>query len=672
MAINSELLSIIKDRGLLLEKDVFELMSSLAEFGVARTFLESIEQKSGQKIITKSLLGQHFSSVQEIVRELPGDRKQEVEHVLVKLGLTVEILREKREVGGEIIDKVGQTGEGNVNIVKCQENTSLDHTQSTSIAKGTLMKDQLGVTAGNGDDINGYDVRVEVIGKGEGEDKKEELGYKLFYADTRPDKKLEVKDFIGYFRSRYSQMQGILMGRPELHQNLVSIGKLSGDRQSVSIIGMVKEKRTTKNGNLIIAFEDLTGEVNGLVKKDNEDLFTTADELQLDDVVGFRGSGSNEMLFLHDIFFPDSFLHEKVKFDEDMCVAFISDLHTGSFKHLNKNVEKFLDWLNSDDETVKKIKYIFVTGDNVDGVGIFPGQEYQLTLKSMEEQYELVEHYMKRVPDRITVFMAPGQHDATRVAEPQPLINEKYASGLYAIDNLVLVTNPCMVKLIEGSKEFKVLMYHGASIHAFISEIKELRLMKAHKCPAKAVTHMLKRRHLSPTHGAISGVYIPYVDNDPLVINEVPDVMCTGEVHRLDIENYHGTLIVANSCWQEQTPFEEKVGNEPDYCKVPVLNLKTRELKVFDFWDGEEKKEENADGMDDDMAKAGEGGKDKEEVDREEQSSSVLSADDTTEGNVKTEGLSSGVDGVEGQDKNEGGEKKEGDGEEKKEEVENG
>jgi DNA polymerase II small subunit len=138
-----------------------------------------------------------------------------------------------------------------------------------------------------------------------------------------------------------------------------------------------------------------------------------------------------------------------------------------------------------------------------------------------------------------------------------------------------------MVKFFEGEKVFKVLMYHGASIHTFINEIKELREMKAHKCPAQAVRHMLKRRHLAPTHS--DTVYIPNADSDPLVIHEVPDVLCTGEVHRLDIDNYNGIYIITGSCWQAQTPFEEKIGNVPDPAKVPVFSLKTRELKVYDF-----------------------------------------------------------------------------------------
>jgi DNA polymerase II small subunit len=359
----------------------------------------------------------------------------------------------------------------------------------------------------------------------------------------------------------------------------------------LSIIGIVTEKRVTKNKNLIITVEDLTGQINVLIKTDKGEVFTKAQELMFDEVIGIKASGNREMLFVHDIIFPDSSIGEKMRFSEDYNIAFLSDVHCGSDRHLAKSMNNFLEWINSDNEDAKKIRYIFFVGDNVDGVGIFPNQEKVLALKSMGEQYNLLASYLERIPKRITMFMCPGQHDAVRVAEPQPIINRFYAPKLYEIDNLVLVTNPCMVKLLEGDKEFKVLMYHGASIHTFINDIKELREMKAHKTPAKAVRHMLKRRHLGPIHGDV--VYIPNAERDPLVISEVPDVLCTGEVHRMDIESYNGTLIITGSCWQAQTPFEEKIGNIPDPAKVPVLNLKSRELKLFYFGDDSELKNEN-------------------------------------------------------------------------------
>jgi DNA polymerase II small subunit/DNA polymerase delta subunit B len=46
---------------------------------------------------------------------------------------------------------------------------------------------------------------------------------------------------------------------------------------------------------------------------------------------------------------------------------------------------------------------------------------------------------------------------------------------------------------------------------------------------------------------------------------------------------------MTGSCWQARTDFEEKVGNIPDPCKVPIFNVKTHELKVLDFSISEER-----------------------------------------------------------------------------------
>jgi DNA polymerase II small subunit len=527
---DEEILNAIRRRGLLLEKEIYDLLNGFGNPLLATNFLDQLEKVSGQKMITKGVLNKNVNYVKGFVENLPGENKTIIEKVFVRLGISLEVTREKEVVNAAI------------------------EPQKTS----------------------------------------SQIGYKLNYQDTSNYKKIEVRDFVGHFRSRFQQLQRILMGRAELQNNLVSINKIASDRTNLSLIGIVSEKRITKNKNMILTIEDLTGKIGALIKFDREEVFEKAEEIQLDDVIGIKGSGSKDLVFVHDIFFPDSFLAEKTKFDEDVSIAFLSDMHCGSDRHLPKSIENFLGWINSDDEVAKKIKYIFITGDNVDGVGIFPNQESVLNLKSMNEQYQLLASYLERIPKKVTMFLIPGQHDATRVAEPQPPPIVKYAKPLYDIENLILLPNPAMVKLLEGDKEFKVLMYHGASIHVFINEIKELRLMKAARCPAKAVRHMLKRRHLAPMHGVSpSIVYIPNIDHDPLVISEVPDVLATGDMHRLDIENYNGVLIISGSCWQTQTPFEEKVGNIPDPAKVPVLNLKTRELKIYDFGDESEVKREN-------------------------------------------------------------------------------
>ncbi len=513
---HEELLRHIKSRGLLLEREVFDLLNSFGDLENAKTFLEGLERYSGQKMITKSILHSNSSYLQQTIAKLAGKDKATLENVIVTLGISLEIRKEE--------------------VVKIP-------------------------------------------------DEQFQHKYQIFTADTKTDKKLTVSDFTGNFRARYQQLQRILMQRPDL-TSLMSISKISSNRQQLSIIGMVREKRITKNKNMILVLEDLTGEISVMLRVDKKELAIIAGEIQLDDVIAIKGSGNRDMVFVQDVYYPDAFIPDKARFEEETCIAFLSDMHCGSDRHLGKSLQNFLNWIKGDDPLAHKIKYIFFVGDNVDGVGIFPGQENVLKLKSMKEQYALLASYLKQIPKQITMFMCPGQHDAVRVAEPQPVLSKSYAAEMYELENLILVTNPTLVKLIEGQKEFKVLMYHGASIHTFISEIPELRLMKAHRTPAKAVRHMLKRRHLAPTHSSV--VYIPNVDRDPLVIGEVPDVLCTGEVHRLDIENYNGVLIITGSCWQGQTPFEEKVGNIPDPAKVPVLNLKTRELKILDFGDEDE------------------------------------------------------------------------------------
>ena len=92
---------------------------------------------------------------------------------------------------------------------------------------------------------------------------------------------------------------------------------------------------------------------------------------------------------------------------------------------------------------------------------------------------------------------------------------------------------------------------------------------------------MLRHRHLSPIHSGTT--YVPGDKEDFLLIKEVPDIMVTGDMHRTDVDLYNNILIICSSCWQSMTPFEEKVGNQPDPCKVPMLNLKTREIKILDF-----------------------------------------------------------------------------------------
>jgi len=411
---------------------------------------------------------------------------------------------------------------------------------------------------------------------------------KVLSSNVIPYRKIEVKDFVTHFKNRYNFFKDILKERKEL-DTLVSINKI-GNNRNFSIIGLVLNRRVTKNKNIILEVEDLSGKVNVLISHDKENVTKKGKEVVLDDVIGIKCSGSGDFIYANDIIFMDSVIAEKHKSDSESYALFISDAHVGSKLFLRENFEKFITWINGEgvDETTKervgKIKYLFVVGDNVDGVGIYPGQEPLLEIKDLKDQYKKLAEYMKMIPSRIKIIMCPGQHDSVRVPEPQPPIDEEFAKELTEMKNVYLVSNPALIEIDcgERKKGFKVLMYHGASmIRNWIDEIEDLRLTQAHLNPTKVIRQMLKHRHLSPTHSG--NVYVPSEKEDMLTIKEIPDIVVTGDLHKSDVDIYNNILMIACSCWQSTTPFEEKVGNHPDPCKIPMLNLKTREIKILDF-----------------------------------------------------------------------------------------
>ncbi len=430
----------------------------------------------------------------------------------------------------------------------------------------------------------GY-IKVEIS---EAEEQKIE-GYsgkvKLLYSPVLIPKKIVVEDFVKHFRARYGQIKNILQERNL--ENLTAIRRIGEKKEACSIIACVFDKNITKNKNLILTVEDPTGKVKVLINANKKDLYLKAKDLLLDDIVAFNVSGNKEILFCNDLTFPDAAIVEKKKSKEEGWIAFSSDVHVGSKMFLEDNFLKFIKWLNGEEgdekqrEIAKKVKYLFLTGDCIDGVGVFPDQETLLKIKDIKEQYKKLAEYLKLIRRDIKIILSPGQHDAVRVAEPQPIVDEEFAPELHKIHNLTLAPNPALVQI----DIFKVLMYHGASMHGVIGEIEDLRLNSGHDTPTKVAQELLKRRHLAPTHGSV--VYIPNEKEDPLMIQQIPDIFATGDLHRPEVSSYNNILLIASSCWQSVTPFEEKVGNHPDPCKVPLFNMMTREIKILDFGDNE-------------------------------------------------------------------------------------
>ena len=408
-----------------------------------------------------------------------------------------------------------------------------------------------------------------------------------FYAEA---KKREVKDFVSYFAARYRQIESLLKQRKEL-STVLSIGRLQGkkDREQLAVVAMINKKEITRNGNIIFSVEDLTGETKVLVNKNNPELFSLAQEIVPDEVVGIAGVNGDNIIFANNIIQPDVMLDKEFrKYSQDQYVVFLSDLHVGSKDFLEEELLKFINWINGDTGSDKqrniaqKVSHIIIAGDLVDGVGIYPGQEEELDITDISDQYTRAAEYLEKIPKHIPIIICPGNHDAVRLSEPQPHLPIKYAPKLYEMENIHLVSNPSLVN-IAGSDifpGFDVLIYHGYSFDYYVANVDSIRQQGGYDRADLIMKFMLKRRHVAPTYK--SSLFIP--DHfDSLVIQEVPDFFITGHIHKTAVSTYRNTTLICGSCWQKTTSFQEKVGHHPEPARVPVVNLKTRKVTILNF-----------------------------------------------------------------------------------------
>jgi len=127
-------------------------------------------------------------------------------------------------------------------------------------------------------------------------------------------KKRDAQDFINHFNLRYEALRNILRNRQEL-QNTISISRLlsKNDRDQVSVIGMVRDKRYTKNGNCMVTLEDNTGYIRIMINKTKPDLFKIAKDIVLDEVIGVLGVNGNDIVFVNNLIFPDVPIREGIK-----------------------------------------------------------------------------------------------------------------------------------------------------------------------------------------------------------------------------------------------------------------------------------------------------------------------------------------------------------------------
>jgi DNA polymerase II small subunit len=190
---------------------------------------------------------------------------------------------------------------------------------------------------------------------------------------------------------------------------------------------------------------------------------------------------------------------------------------------------------------------------------------------------------LAKIPADKQIIICPGNHDLVHLAEPQPAFYPEYAPRLFKFPNVILVTNPALVNIgqRDGFPGFDILMYHGYSFDYYIANVESIRNNGGYRRADLVMKFLLKRRHLAPSFK--STPYLPLFPEDPLLIRKIPDFFLTGHIHYSNVANYRGITMISGSCWQGKTSFQEKMGHEPEPGRVPLVNLKTREVKILKF-----------------------------------------------------------------------------------------
>lgn len=410
-------------------------------------------------------------------------------------------------------------------------------------------------------------------------------------------KKREMSDFVKHYTHRFDAIAKMLKSRDI--KNLTAIRRILDlkDKEQVGTIAMVFDVGETKNGHFVFTLEDKTGIIKGIVMKDKKELIDVAKNILCDEVIAVTGTAGKDVIFIDDIILPDIPMGKELKCSPvEEYAVFTGDLEFGAKSFYSKEFDRFLEWICGTNvpaqhkEMVSKIKYLIIPGDTIYGVGIYPGQEHELVYPSAKEQYEELTKYLSKIPKHIQIIICPGNHDALRLAEPQPPFDRKYAASLMDMPNVTLVSSPGTVNIgkTNSFEGFNVLFYHGFSMPQVADKVPEIRAAGGLNNPENVLRYYLQRRHFAPMHGLTQ--FVPDIRYDPLTIVKVPDFLVTGHIHKISVSNYRGVTMMNTSAWTAPTEYQSRFGLKPDNCRAIIVNLKNREFQVLNFMAEREKK----------------------------------------------------------------------------------
>ena len=354
-----------------------------------------------------------------------------------------------------------------------------------------------------------------------------------------------VEGYGALFASRFNKLRQIMSDRPESKKvkDIESVKSITKNDDELYVWGLVTDRKSDRNITKITV-EDPTSSMEIVVFEG--DLKDAADTLLMDQFAMFKiVPAKNGGFFAKDIILPDIPEHTTNRSKTETYAVFLSDLHVGSKFFMEEELSEFIKWISSADPIARKIRFVVIGGDLIDGVGVFPGQDKVLDQLTTEDQLQKTFEVLDKIPKHIKVFLISGNHDAGRKALPQPAIPKMYNSELWDRENFFMLGNPSMVSL----NGVKVLMYHGQSIDDVVRTTPGVSYDK----PAAVMRHFLKARHMSPIYG--SRTPIAPETEDMMVIDDVPDIFHSGHVHFVGLDMYKGVLIVNSGAWQRPVSY---------------------------------------------------------------------------------------------------------------------
>ena len=400
--------------------------------------------------------------------------------------------------------------------------------------------------------------------------------YEVLDGNDVLQKQLEGVD--GYhllMKNRFNKYKQIMYERQD-SRKIIRISALVQytDQNEYKIAGLLKS-RNKLDKSYEMELEDESTDLRLLVMDGNNIRRVESfliDQMVIADVVFSKNIGRFIVKNCYSLDIPTD-VFPSVEGAEPVYGVFLSDIHVGSKTFLNSEFQDFLNWINGrsgDLEVVSKIRYVVIAGDVVDGIGVYPGQEEELTELNLSKQYDEFAGLMAQIPKSIKIFVSPGNHDATRQALPQPPIFKRYAKTLYEMDNVILLGDPCLVRL-HG---VNTLVYHGQSLVDIVGSSPGITFNN----PAEAMKVLLKARHLAPTHGSTR---VALEEDDKLVIKTVPNIFHCGHIHTVQTLKYKGTLLINSGTWQDQTQFQKRMGIVPNPAVAVVVDLNSLKVKMM-------------------------------------------------------------------------------------------